>query len=301
VPAVGDHTGRRAVGNQALEDVGVGWWEDDVLLAPEEPTRKGQGPQSHLHPFHVIPVEISRLKRDVAWEGQYADPAECGRKGETVAVEYRSFLQLLPVADHAEIEPSLYQGVSPKKKMGPDKWSVEHPPRHDRDVELRWLWPGPGVHDQHPCNVSRVFQGVAQADRSAPVLHDENDPVQSEPVDELGHCQDMVLEGMPTLVRRRVREPESEVIRGHGPTSVADTWDDLPVEEGPGRVAMEEDNYGPAFYGTLFHVMHPIALDLHPTAPKWIDLPDLRRKLDHILPSFSQNPKVFKNYTRLGG
>jgi hypothetical protein len=71
----------------------------------------------------------------------------------------------------------------------------------------------------------------------------------------------MAVEGVPADLGRLVRAPEADVVGRDDPRGPRKQRDHLPVEERPGRLAVEAEN---RLAGPLFDVVHPQPVMLQP-------------------------------------
>jgi hypothetical protein len=97
-----------------------------------------------------------------------------------------------------------------------------------------------------------------EADRTTPVLHHQRRPAQVEFQDQiLDHLR--VFRGGVSVAGGRLRQTESRIIDCDTTVSVPQAGDHVPVQERPGRVAVQQDQRRP---GTLVEVMHPRPVDV---------------------------------------
>ena len=104
---------------------------------------------------------------------------------------------------------------------------------------------------------SGLLDREPQADRPAPVLDDDRQPAQVELLDEPHDRRAVPVERVPADVGRLVRAAEAEVVGRDHPRVRARARDHLPVEERPGRLAVEAEH---RIALALVEVVHPQAV-----------------------------------------
>ncbi len=100
----------------------------------------------------------------------------------------------------------------------------------------------PGVQDHEPLDPIRPLDGEPEADRAAPVVHDHGRLGEVELVDE---PLDRVVVQVVRVVldaRRLVRAAEPVVVGRDHATHRGERRDQLPVQERPGRLAVEQED-----------------------------------------------------------
>jgi hypothetical protein len=117
-----------------------------------------------------------------------------------------------------------------------------------------------------------VGDRIRQPNRSAPVLSDERDVVQSEVVNECAKVVGVILWPV-TPVNGLVREPEADVVRGDTVVVVAQPCDETAIEKRPCRIAMQHQDRAA---GTFVDVVHPVR--------RQVKVPRLKRIFPHIYP-----------------
>ena len=121
-----------------------------------------------------------------------------------------------------------------------------------------------GVHRHQAVDALRVLDRQPQADRPAPVVHDEGRPAHVEVLQQRGRHRHVAVVGVPVAVHRLVGAPEArEVGQDRAVARLEHGRDELAPEEAPGRLAVPE------------HDGRPLAL-VHVREAQPVDLPELR-------------------------
>src|SRR3954454_11238133 len=139
----------------------------------------------------------------------------------------------------------------------------------------------PGVHDDEPRDPLRLLDREPEADRAAPVLHDERDALQVELAHETRHRLDVAVVGVPLRLRRLVGAPEPEVVRRDAPRDPLERRDHRPVEKRPRRLAVQEQHRVTVSLVDVVHAQ-PVLVEiarLEPEAGQAVE-PRIRRAID---------------------
>ena len=96
-------------------------------------------------------------------------------------------------------------------------------------------------------NRSGMAIGRVRPEQATPVLHDQRDVRQVEPLDEGEQHAPVEMEAVGLVVVRLVGTAEAgEIGRHHAPTGRREDRDHAPVEIGPGRLAVQAQEVCPA-------------------------------------------------------
>jgi hypothetical protein len=88
-----------------------------------------------------------------------------------------------------------------------------------------------------------LFRNQPQADKPSPVLADQVDILEPQPHEPLPHPYHVAAVAVILAPGRLVRASETHQVGGHGPKAgLHQHWDHLPVEVGPGRLAVEHEH-----------------------------------------------------------
>lgn len=112
--------------------------------------------------------------------------------------------------------------------------------RHARNASVgRWSPVGRNVL-HHACEPPRILADVAKPDQPAPVLAEQRDVTQPQPVEEGRHPVDMPLVRVDLALDGLVRATEAGEVRGdHPQPRVHEAGDHRPVEKAPRRLTVQ--------------------------------------------------------------
>ncbi len=103
-----------------------------------------------------------------------------------------------------------------------------------------------GVEDDHALDPLGVLDGQSQADRAAPVVHDDRGVAQVERLEQRRHGVDVAVIGVPLDIDRLIGAPEAGQVGGQAAKAgVADGRDDLAPQKRPGGLAVQEQDRRP--------------------------------------------------------
>jgi hypothetical protein len=116
----------------------------------------------------------------------------------------------------------------------------------------------PGVGDDEPRHALGLLDRYPQADRPAPVVHDDGGVVQIEVLEERGGVRGMTVVRVPAEVGGLVGAAEAdEVGHDHPVSRVAHGRQHLAPQKAPGRLAVEHHDRRPV---AVLDVRHPHAV-----------------------------------------
>ncbi len=117
-----------------------------------------------------------------------------------------------------------------------------------------------GVQHYEAGDAIGVPSGPGHPDHAAPIVHHERDVADVELLDQPGHVRhsggQRVVVG---TVAGLVGEAAADVIRCHGPVIAPQLSNQVTVQEGPARIAVQHENH---LALTLVNVVHPVAADV---------------------------------------
>lgn len=129
-------------------------------------------------------------------------------------------------------------------------------PGHDLDVDVGDR-PTPGVGEHQAVEGVRALSERGEADRATPVVRDEGDAAELEGVDERGEDLGVLL-GQALVARSAWRKPEAREVDSDAAKLAAQGADNVTVDEGPGGVAVHQQQQGSR---SFVDVMHRLPID----------------------------------------
>lgn len=138
---------------------------------------------------------------------------------------------------------------------------AELAPPHERVTQEAVTGGQVGVHRHDPTEPLRVLRHKPQSDEATPVVADQRDVPQIEPVEQrrAGPC-DVAVVGVVLASYRLVRAAETDQVRCHAAMTRADERrDHVPIGIAPSRFAMEQHNGRPRLSrptGSFVDVVH---------------------------------------------
>ncbi len=212
-------TASGSTGSESPHSISVGRWSSRSASSTRCP---GRGPR-----------RVGCL-RDQQREGPRAGLRVDARKRRVVGGDHLLARVVLAGAAHEEADRQI---LGPRDEVAERQPGVAH-----------LLVPGEqaGVEDHDPLDPLRVLDREAQADRAAPVVHDDRRAAQVEILEQRRRQRDVAVVGVPVDVGRLVRATEAgEVRRQAAEAGVAHGRDHLAPQKRPGGLAVHEDHGRP--------------------------------------------------------
>src|SRR5262245_11891238 len=228
--AVEEHGG--VAGEEGLEALALLRPEGDVRRAPDDERR----PVAQPGQAGLDLGEVRRRGTDLAREDRDRQTVPCPQ--ERPAVHGHHLARYPPPPPEGTPEDDVHEHVAAHDQEAADRPGQEA--AEALEVRIAGDRPRPAIADDEPAHALRAPAGEAEADRPAPVLDHERDPVEPEGVDE-------ALDHLAVLARReavagwRLGQAEAGVVGSDATVAVGEPIYEMPIEERPGGVAVQHE------------------------------------------------------------
>jgi hypothetical protein len=167
--------------------------------------------------------------------------------------------KLLPVNDR-QVHSATRQRIVPAKKIRTDKWRMHHAPRKYPPVEFGWgKRPSPSAHDHERTDTVGIGESKTETGWAAPIVANDGCVANVELSQQARQICDVAIKAMRLFANRLFGEAKPDHVGDDNPPSrCGQRLYEFPIEEPPGGIAMQENDW---VAGSFIDVMHAPAVD----------------------------------------